>query len=212
MVRIKMKVTQKWLGEIYEDSVAGVEAAILLGDKFINITKGKSSVTVKDGATLKSAEGGDIPELMKRAGDMLGTFQVLVNRFDTLLGDIEAGKGNVGKFIKDEELYNQLTGAAKELNKLMVAVTSGKGTLGRLMNDEQLYQEIRSPINRLDSMLAEMQQGQGTAGKFLKDPALYDDARKAFADLYRMINVDLKKIVNNLSARKGTAGVAFTKR
>ncbi len=206
IVRIKMKVTQKWLGQIPEDSVAGVDAANLLGDKFINITKGKSSVTVKDGATLKSAEGGDIPELMKRAGDMLGTLQVLVNRFDTLLGDIEAGKGNVGKFIKDEELYNQLTGAAKELNKLMVAVTSGKGTLGRLMNDEQLYQEIRSPINRLDSMLAEMQQGQGTAGKFLKDPALYDDARKAIADLNRMINVDLKKIVDDLSAGKGTAG------
>src|SRR5260370_18485798 len=48
IVRIKMKVTQKWLGQIPEDSVAGVDAANLLGDKFINITKGKSSVTVKD--------------------------------------------------------------------------------------------------------------------------------------------------------------------
>src|SRR5260370_13855277 len=100
-----MKVTQKWLGQIPEDSVAGVDAANLLGDKFINITKGKSSVTVKDGATLKSAEGGDIPELMKRAGDMLGTLQVLVNRFDTLLGDIEAGKVDVRRFIKDAEHF-----------------------------------------------------------------------------------------------------------
>src|SRR5260370_34467766 len=107
-----MKVTQKWLGQSPEDSVSGVYADNLVGDKFINITKGKSSVTVKDGAILKSAEGGDIPELMKRAGDMLGTLQVLVNRFDTLLGDIEAGKGNVGKFIKDEGLYNQFRGAA----------------------------------------------------------------------------------------------------
>src|ERR1700704_814489 len=111
IVRIKMKVTQKWLPQIPDDSVAGVDAANLLGDKFINIVKGKSSTPIKDGGTLKSAAGGDIPELMKRAGDMLGTFQVVVNRFDALLGDIEAGKGNVGKFIKDEELYNQLTAA-----------------------------------------------------------------------------------------------------
>lgn len=206
IVVIKMKVTKKWLVQIPEDSVAGVDAANLLGDKFINIVKGRSSVSIKDGGTLTSAGGGDIPELMKRAGDMLGTFQVIVSRFDTLLGDIEEGKGNIGKFVKDEELYNQLTGAAKELNKLMTAVTSGKGTLGRLMNDEELYQEIRSPIKRFDSLLAEMQQGQGTAGKFLKDPALYDDARQTMADLRRLVDVDFKKIMDDLNAGKGTAG------
>jgi phospholipid/cholesterol/gamma-HCH transport system substrate-binding protein len=206
IVIIRMKVKRKMLGQIPEDSITGVDAANLLGDKFLNIAKGKSSVPIKDGGTLRSTGGGDITELVKQAGDMLGTLQTIIGRFDALLGDIEGGKGNVGKFIKDEELYNQLTGAAKELNKLMLAVTNGKGTLGRLLNDEQLYQEIRAPFQKIDAILTDLQQGQGTIGKALKDPALYDDTRQTVADMRRLINVDFKKIMDDLNAGKGTLG------
>jgi len=206
IVVIRMKVKRNMLGQIPDDSVAGIDAANLLGDKFINITKGKSPVAIKDGGTLRSQEGQDIPELMSRAGDVLGSFQTIVKRFDSLLGDIEAGHGNIGKLIKDDQLYNQLNAASGELNKLIATVNSGKGTLGHLLKDETLYEEIRSPVKRLDTLLSELQQGQGTAGKLLKDPALYDDARTAMADVRRLINVDLRKIVDDLNAGKGTAG------
>lgn len=206
IVVVKMKVKKSLLPQIPEDSVAGVDASNLLGDKFINITKGKSPTPVKENATLKNEEVTDIPEMMKRAGDMLGSLQLIVNRFDALLGDIEAGKGNVGKFVRDEELYNQLTGAAKELNKLMTTVTNGKGTLGRLMNDEELYNDIRSPIKRFDAILTDLQAGKGSAGKILNDPALYDETHKTIADLHRLIDVDFRKVVDDLNAGKGTAG------
>jgi phospholipid/cholesterol/gamma-HCH transport system substrate-binding protein len=205
-VRIKMKVKQKMLSQIPEDSIAGVDAANLLGEKFLNIDKGKSLVTIKDGGYLKSATGGDIPELMKRAGDMLGTLQTIISRFDALLGDIESGKGNVGKFIKDEALYDDIAASAKELNKIVNTISSGKGAIGHFLNDEDFYQEIRSPIKRFDAILADLQQGQGSAGKILKDPALYDDARQTIADMRRLINVDFKKIMDDLNAGKGTAG------
>jgi phospholipid/cholesterol/gamma-HCH transport system substrate-binding protein len=206
IVVIKMKVKRSMLNQIPDDSVAGIDAANLLGDKFINITKGKSPTPIKDGGTLRSQEGQDIPELMSRAGDVLGTFQIIVRRFDVLLGDIEAGHGNVGKFIKDEQLYNQLSSAASELNNLVASVNSGKGTLGRLIKDEELYQEIRSPIKRLDAMLNDLQQGQGTAGKLLKDTALYDETRQTIADIRRIIDVDFRKLLDDLNSGKGTAG------
>src|SRR2546425_6991817 len=98
IVRITMKVKRNMLSQIPEDSVAGIDAANLLGDKFINITKGTSPTPIRDGGTLKSQAGQDIPELMSRAGDMIGSFQKILNRFDALIGDIEAGRGNVGKF------------------------------------------------------------------------------------------------------------------
>src|SRR2546425_831914 len=89
IVRIKMSVRRAMLDQIPDDSVAGVDAANLLGDKFINITKGKSGVVIKDGGTLQSRAVEDIPQLMTRAGDLLGAFQVSVNRFDALLAGIE---------------------------------------------------------------------------------------------------------------------------
>src|SRR5258705_824381 len=137
IVVIRMKVKRNMLGQIPDDSVAGIDAANLLGDKFINITKGKSPVAIKDGGTLQSQAGQDIPELMSKAGDILGSFQAMVKRFDVLLGDIEAGRGNIGKFVKDDQLYNELASASAEINKLVATVNSGKGTLGRLLKDEQ---------------------------------------------------------------------------
>jgi phospholipid/cholesterol/gamma-HCH transport system substrate-binding protein len=206
IVRIRMKVKQKMLGQIPQDSIAGVDAANLLGEKFLNITKGKSPVPVKDGAYLKSAAGGDIPELVKQAGDLLGTLETIINRFDALLADIEGGKGNVGKFIKDDALYDSVLASTKELNKIVNTISSGKGAIGHFLNDEDFYQEIRSPIKRLDAMLNDLQQGQGTLGKALKDPSLFNESRDAVADLRRLINVDFKKIVDDLNAGKGTAG------
>jgi phospholipid/cholesterol/gamma-HCH transport system substrate-binding protein len=206
VVIIKMKVKRKMLEQIPEDSLTGIDAANLLGEKFLNIQKGQSPVPVKDGGTLKSIGGGDITELVKRAGDMLGTLQTIIGRFDALLGDIEGGKGNVGKFIKDEALYDDLAASTKELHKIVTTISSGKGAIGHFLNDEDFYQEIRSPIKRFDAILADLQQGQGTLGKALKDPALFDDARQTIADMRKLINVDFKKIVDDLNAGKGTLG------
>jgi phospholipid/cholesterol/gamma-HCH transport system substrate-binding protein len=206
IVRITMDVKKQFLPQIPEDSVVAVTAANLLGEKFINITKGKSPNPVKDGGTLKALDVEDIPELMTRAGDLLGSFQVIVNRFNGMLGEIDAGKGNLGKLLKDEELYASLNGTAREARQIVASINSGKGTLGRLLKDEELYEEIRSPIKRFDSILADLQAGQGSAGKLLKDPALFDEARQTVADIHRLINVDLKNIVDDLNAGRGTAG------
>jgi phospholipid/cholesterol/gamma-HCH transport system substrate-binding protein len=206
IVVIKMQVKKDMLSQIPEDSKVGVDAANLLGEKFVNITKGESAVPVKDGAYLQSEPVSDIPELMTRAGDILGGFQQMVKRFDVILGDIEAGRGNVGKLIKDEQFYNELTAAVAEARKVVTAINNGKGILPRLINDEQFVEEIRSPIRRVDSLVADLEAGKGTLGKLLKDPALHDQTVQTVADIRRLINVDFKKIVDDLNAGKGTAG------
>ena len=82
-----MKVQEKFLQQIPVDSVAGISAANLLGDKFINITKGRDSQTVKDGGEIKSLQSQDIPELMAQSASLLQTFQTIVNRLDSLLAE-----------------------------------------------------------------------------------------------------------------------------
>src|SRR5205807_4565939 len=63
-VEFDMQVKSQFLSQIPVDSVAAIRAANLLGDKFINITKGLDTRTVQPGAELKSLQGQDIPELM----------------------------------------------------------------------------------------------------------------------------------------------------
>src|SRR6266571_3974119 len=56
IVVVRMNVKRNMLSQIPNDSVAAIDAANLLGDKFINITKGTSPIAIQDGGTLKSQE------------------------------------------------------------------------------------------------------------------------------------------------------------
>lgn len=197
-VRFVMKVQRKYLTDIPVDSVAAIAAANLLGDKFLNITRGRDTRIVQDGSELKSQQGQDIPELMGEMSSVLKSFQTIVGRVDNLLAGVEQGKGNIGLLIKDDELYRRLNGIASEGQKLLSDVRSGNGTLSKLLYSDEFYNELRSPIRRIDAMLADLNAGQGSAGKFLKDPALYDDLNQTV--------VQMRGIVADLNAGKGTAG------
>jgi phospholipid/cholesterol/gamma-HCH transport system substrate-binding protein len=197
-VEFDMKVKSEYLAQIPVDSVAGIGAANLLGDKFINITKGTSTQTVKPGGEIASLNAQDIPELLGQMGNLLKSFQTVVNHVDTLLAGVEAGQGTIGKFLKDDELYTRLNGIASEGQKLLADVRTGGGTLSKLIYDPSLYNEIQSPIHRLDALLADLQGGQGTAGKLLKDAAVYDELQKTLAQI--------RTLVADVNAGKGTAG------
>jgi phospholipid/cholesterol/gamma-HCH transport system substrate-binding protein len=198
VVEIQMRIKRSYLKQIPEDSEAGVSAANLLGDKFINITKGRSSRAIRDGGTLRAEAVQDIPELMARAGDLLGALQVSLRRVDSLLEDVEEGRGNVGKLLKDEALYDRVNATIEETRRAIHTLNTNQGTLGRLLNEDALYQDVRQPIRRLDNLLAALERGEGSAGKLLKEDALYDDARKALGEI--------RTLLADVNAGKGTAG------
>jgi phospholipid/cholesterol/gamma-HCH transport system substrate-binding protein len=197
-VEFVLKIKPEFLRDIPFDSVASIAAANLLGDKFVNISKGISNQTVQDGATIPSAQTQDIPEMLGEMSNLLKSFQNIVNRVDGLLAGVEAGKGNIGLLLKDEELYNRLNGIAEEGRRLLADARTGKGTLSKLLYDDALYQELRAPFIRIDAMLADLQAGQGSAGKFLKDPALYNEIQQTTAAL--------RAVIADLNSGKGTAG------
>jgi len=197
-VRFDLQVEEEYLAEIPVDSVAGITASNLLGDKFINITKGRDKRHVLDGGEIKSFQAQDIPELMAQSASLLASFQTIVGRVDALLAGVEQGKGNIGKLLKDEELYDRLNGIGGEMQNLLADVRGGHGTISKLLYEDTLYQELRSPLQRADAILADLQAGQGSAGKILKDPALFDEAKQSLAEIHQLLA--------DVGAGKGTAG------
>lgn len=198
IVEFDMLVNARYLEQIPIDSVTEISAANLLGDKFINITKGKSPQHVAEGAELLSLNAQDIPELMAQSANLLMSFQGIVNRVDNIIAGVEQGRGTIGKFLTDTQLYDGLKGIETETQKLLTDVRTGGGTISKLIYDPTLYQEVQSPIKRLDAMLADLNAGTGTAGKLLKDPALAND-------LHDILN-QMKTLVADINAGKGTAG------
>ncbi len=201
-VRIEMQVDADYLKDIPVDSVAGMTSENVLGTRFINISRGRSQTTVQPGAVLPSEPSAELEDLMRRGFGVFDSTQAILNRIEKLVAQIEAGKGNVGKFIADEEFYTRLTATVREFEKVATAISSGKGTVGKLLYDEALYNDVRRTVGRLDSIIADLQAGQGTAGKLLRDPSLYDDARH---------NVrELRLIIEGIRSGKGTAGRLVT--
>jgi phospholipid/cholesterol/gamma-HCH transport system substrate-binding protein len=197
-VEFDMMVKPEFVPQIPQDSVVAIAASTLLGGKVIDITKGVSPIPVKPGAELRSAQVEDIPQLMGEMKVVLDSLQTIVGRVDRLLGGIEQGKGNIGKLLKDDELYDRLNGIAAEGQKLLSDVRTSNGTLGKLIYDDTLYRDLDAPLKRIDSMMAGLQGGQGTAGKLLKDPALYDEAHQSLTEIHALLG--------EINAGKGTAG------
>jgi len=155
-VQFVMKVLEKFLPQIPVDSVAGISAANLLGDKFVNITKGRASQTVKDGAEIRSLQAQDIPELMAQSAALLQSFQTIVNRIDSLLAGVEQGKGNIGKLLKDDALHKRLDELVARFNGTIDKINSGQGTLGQLVVNPELYNSLNTATREFQSLAKDM--------------------------------------------------------
>lgn len=198
VVRVVMSVQADKLAAIPVDSEAGISAENVLGTKYINIKKGLSQATVRPSGEVKSLDVQEFEELVRKGYGTLDSLHAILRRVDNVISQVEAGKGTLGKFLSEEELYNRVVNTVAEVQKVSEMLSKGQGTLGRLLQDEALYDRVLASVQRVESVLADVEQGQGTAGKLLRDPALYEEARSAVAEL--------RQLAADLNAGKGTAG------
>lgn len=52
-------------------------------------------------------------------GATLKNLEITVNSLNSILANVKSGEGTLGKLLKDEEMYNNLTSASKELDELL---------------------------------------------------------------------------------------------
>jgi phospholipid/cholesterol/gamma-HCH transport system substrate-binding protein len=198
VVRVTLEVDDEFLSSIPVDSQAAIAAENLLGTKYINIKKGRSKTTVQKGAEIKSLSTREFEDVVQQGYTALASIDGLLKKLNTVVDDIQGGKGTIGQLLVDDRLYKRALNIADEVQKLTATMNSNTGTLGKLMHDEQLYDDVRGTISRVNTLVDGLQQGQGTAGKLLKDPALYDDTRATIADV--------RKLINNINDSNGTIG------
>jgi len=197
-VKIEMQVPENSLRNIPVDSVTSISAANILGTKYINITAGQSDTSIRPGAELPSLNTAEFESVVQQGYAVLTALQGTVERVDRIIGQVESGKGSIGKLLVDETLYNHFLAIVDEVKQLADTLNSDQGTLGKLLYDHDVYDDLKKTMGRVDSLLEGLQQGQGTAGKLLKDQSLYDELHKTLAQF--------NQIVEDLNAGKGTAG------
>jgi len=202
-VEVIMRIPVTYRKEIRQDSEARLATAGLLGEAFVDISRGGSDqAPVPDGGVVKSVEEADIKRIVQNTNDVIANPRVLSTKLNDVTGQIQAGKGTLGKVIYDQALYNRVNQVADDMRELVARVNRGEGTIGKLMSDETLYNRTVASIDRLNKVLDEVQSGKGTLAKFINDPSVFDNIDQLVARA--------NTLVDNVNKGQGTLGKLAT--
>jgi phospholipid/cholesterol/gamma-HCH transport system substrate-binding protein len=168
-VRVTLLFYRDRIPGVPADSVAQISSDTLVGDKFVDINGGRSSVNLApEGELIYKNQ----PELVRSID--LTQFTQELRLVDATLTDIETGRSAFGQFYQGTEFYNSLLRKLTDLQKGIQAATSTTGAVGSLIGTDQLYAQAVSFLDQLDQSIAQIQAGQGPAGQMLRSPAQYD--------------------------------------
>jgi phospholipid/cholesterol/gamma-HCH transport system substrate-binding protein len=191
-VRLTLRVQDEYLRLIPMDSTAKLAAENLLGTKYINITRGQSKEILKAGGEVASATTPELEDLFQQGYTSLGSLDAILKKLNTLLDQIQSGKGTIGQLLVDDTLARKANVVLDDVHKLVdgvnVALASPDNSVGKLLHDNSdLYNDVRGSLKRFDTLLEALNNGEGTAGKFLKDPAVYDEFHATITDFRNLL-------------------------
>jgi len=223
-IEVYLQIVSEYRDWIRADSNISLGSVGLLGDKYIEISLGRTAqqplvlkekvdgwvrTETRDVVVITGTRQAGFQELMTGANDILANFEVLSEKLQEIMGKFEEGQGSVGRFFSDPAFYNNLNAAVvgarqavEQASQMMQDLTRGPGTVPRLIQERDLYDKITSATQRLESMIARIESGEGTVGQLLNDKELY--ARTAAA----MENV--RDITGRMENGQGTLGKLST--
>ncbi len=199
-VEVIMKVSNRYIPDIHEDSKTSLDTVGVLGDTVVNIdSKHAIGPRVKNNDELGTTESPNLSDVIKSSQGTIEQVNTILAKIDSLVDSLNTGKGSIGQLINDPGLYNKANETVNQLAKLSTNLSQGKGTIGKLLNDETLYNHINETTARLDHMTAEIDNGQGSLGKLLKDQTLYNNLNKTVSNA--------NELLAEVNQGKGTIGM-----
>ena len=179
-VWVEMKVKSNYLPAIPVDSTVMITADNLLGDKYLNISSGHRTESVRAGAELRSVLPiGD----QFNSADLVAALKDILNRLDASLRQVEDTRTPIGNFVLTEDFYNRLRSQIVAVQTAVQDVIQPQSDIGKMLLSEEFYERLREPIVSIDQMLADMQAGQGEYGHMLASSEQYDRIRGDLGDI-----------------------------
>jgi phospholipid/cholesterol/gamma-HCH transport system substrate-binding protein len=209
---------------IRNDSKISLGSIGLLGDKFIEISLGRSAdppvvieeITeglmgprVYEVVLITGTSQPGFQELITGADDVLANLAVLSNKLTQIFEPLAAGQGTVGTFFTDPSFYNNLNRAVLSAGETVDQTTllvrefrEGEGTLARLVQDGEVYDRINEATGRLRDILTRVDQSQGTLGKLVNDSSIFDKSEAMVGNI--------EAITQRIEEGEGTLGRLYS--
>lgn len=173
-VKVVMKLNERFTGDLRKDSKAGLSTVGVLGDTVVDINSQFAvGAPLEDGDELKTTETPTLTDVVKASQGTIESLNVILAKMNTIVDNMQSGKGSVGQLINNPDLYNKANATVDELHKLEVNLNNGRGSIGKLMTDDTMYNRLNDAAGKLENIANSLDAGKGTAGMLLKDDALY---------------------------------------
>jgi phospholipid/cholesterol/gamma-HCH transport system substrate-binding protein len=200
-VQVVMKLDSKYQSSLHTDSTAALTTVGVLGDTVVDInSQVATGPMLQDGDELKTLETPSITDVVKASQGTIEQLNVILAKLNSVVDNLQSGKGSFGQLLTNPDLYNKLTAAADEFQKLTVKLNSSDNTVGKFFNDNAaMYNSLNDTVSRVDDITKNLQAGKGAAGKLLTDDTMYDNLNKSLANL--------NAILADAEAGKGSAGM-----
>ncbi len=178
-VELDLKIAREYQKDIRADSVASVETVGLLGDSYLDISRGSpGQEAIPDGGAVQTVEKADITAVVRNTNEVIMNLSTLSAKLDEISTQIQAGKGSIGKLIYDQALYDKMDSTISTAQSLVNRAASGQGTIGKLMADDTLYNRTLGTLDRLNQIMDEVQHGNGSLARFISDPSAYNNLNR----------------------------------
>ena len=179
-IELIMRLDKHFQQEILTDSSASLVTEGLLGNRYVNITRGFTGVPLK--------ENQEVPGTAEKSlSDVMASIQGLTVDVHDMIASLQSGQGTLGKLLTDDQAYNNLNGLLAKGNDLVGDIRNGRGTLGKLVASDEMYNKANSTLDNVNGVVTDARAGKGTIGKLLNDPTLFDEAKKAIENGNAMI-------------------------
>ncbi|MBN1447195.1 MAG: MCE family protein [Bacteroidetes bacterium] len=186
-VRILLRVNEDIHPFIKRDSKAEIKQEGLVGNKFINLSIGsEKSPVVPNYGFIKGVAPFALSSLADNAISIMDTAKLVTAELNTLLHNINQGKGTIGRLMTEDKVYEQLASITEQTEAgLRIANDHLDDLSGMLLETAELLNRIVikadttiENTNRMTheaaAFLENMNTGNGTLGALMNDRSLYD--------------------------------------
>jgi phospholipid/cholesterol/gamma-HCH transport system substrate-binding protein len=195
-VEVVFQVNRDVQSRITNKSYATLGSVSLLGEAAVDISMGTGGTPIPEWGYVPA---GRTPPALS---DVTSQASEGIGELTGLIKDARAGRGTLGKFVTDDELYKGLDRFASTAADVTKAIRDGRGSVGRLVNDPKVAMALEGSLNNLDEMTRRINAGHGSIGKLVND--------EAFSRSLTGATTNLQTLTDRLNRGEGTAGKLMT--
>lgn len=191
------------------DSRLRIRSVGFLGDKYLDVSIGRSQELLGDGDLIQVDEGGGLDTLVKDVSEILVDVRAVVKETRAAL----APEDGPSPIVETARSVRELVASAKEAADALRDITVGnEASIGRMVENleeaslylrneldgadegsamarvDAILDNVREMSDDLKAIALDVRSGRGTVGKFLREDRIADEVTETLAGVNKLVN------------------------